>query len=115
MNPQQNEQQPNVEQPQFTQPTPVQPQAAPIQTKSHKKLALLLLIGPSALLVIGIILYTISNFIFSAVGPQPTADNLFPDNPARTIINTLLFLVSTVSILTWLPGIIIGIILLNKK
>lgn len=84
-----------------SQPAAVQPIVAP---KRRTGLALLLLIGPSALIVFAIILAAVSNFIFGTA-----------DNPVRTIINVFVFLAGAVTILTWLPGIIIGIVLLAKK
>ena len=77
--------------------------------KSHKTLALFLLLGPTALIVVSFILYAVVNFAFS--------NTVLPgaESPVQTILNVFLFLAGTVSVLTWLPGIIIGIILLAKK
>jgi hypothetical protein len=98
--------------PAYTQP--IEQQAVVPEKKRHKGLALLLLIGPSVLLLVAIILSAVSNFAFSSTAP--TGDNLFPEsNPVHTIINTIVFLMGAVTVITWLPGIIIGIILLNKK
>jgi hypothetical protein len=96
----------------FTTP----PTAAPVVAKKRRTgLALLLLIGPSALIILAIIIAAVSNFVFSATAPS-TGDALYPDdNPVRTIVNVIVFLMGTVTVITWLPGIIIGIILLNKK
>jgi hypothetical protein len=83
--------------------------------KSHKKLlGLLLLIGPSALLLLSILLYSVANLMANS---QPTGtDQLFPEpTPLLVVANIFLFIVGGISVITWLPGIIIGIILLNKK
>lgn len=93
--------------------TTTTPPSAPIQPaieqpatpkKRRTGLALLLLIGPSALIIFAIILAAVSNFIFGEA-----------ENPIRTIINVFVFLAGTVTILAWLPGIVIGIVLLAKK
>lgn len=92
------------------------PAAAPVVAKKRRTgLAILLLIGPSALIILAIIIAAVSNFVFSATAPT-TGDALYPDdNPVRTIVNVIVFLMGAVTVITWLPGIIIGIILLNKK
>jgi hypothetical protein len=103
--------------PQQTPSSPIQQPAAGQQEAPKKRrtgLALLLLIGPSALLIFAIILGAVSNFIFSST--SPTGDALYADNnPVRTIINVFIFLAGAVTVITWLPGIVIGIILLAKK
>jgi hypothetical protein len=96
------------------QPLPKAPQIS--QKKSHKKLALTLLIGPTVLLIFAFILFAILNSINSAAHPAANSGELFGEsNPVVTIINVLLFLLGTVGVLSWLPGIIIGAILLSKK
>lgn len=106
MNPQQEQQN--------TSPQPTETPLAPVK-KRRTGLALLLLIGPSALIILAIIIAAVSNFIFSATAPT-TGDALFTnEHPAHTIVNVIVFLMGTVSVLSWLPGIIIGIILLAKK
>lgn len=115
MNPQQEQN----NSPQSSTPTPVEtPLSTPTQEqspkKSHKKLALMLLIGPSALLLLTFVLYAISNFITNSTAPN--SGELFTQPSLLTsIINIFLFFIGTISVLAWLPGIIIGIILLNKK
>jgi hypothetical protein len=114
MNPQQEQDTPS----QPSEPTLVEtPLNAPTQEeskKSHKKLGLVLLIGPSALLVLTFALYAISNLITNSAAPS--SGELFAQpSPISSVINILLFLLGTVGVITWLPGIIIGIILLNKK
>lgn len=94
------------------QPTPpqtqLQPQGeAPIQPskKSHKKLALWLLIGPTAFIILALAIAIIMNLYFSGVTLLPE------DSFLRKIINIIIFLVGA----AWFPGVIIGIILLAKK
>lgn len=84
--------------------TPPTTQPTPASTNARRtKVALWLLIGPSALFVGTIILYVVTNLIF-------------PDASAiKVIVNIILYLAGVVTILTWLPGIIIGIILLATR
>jgi hypothetical protein len=94
-------------------------QPAAVTTVSNKKrkiLGLWLLIGPTALIVSSIILFAIVNFITSSMAPAPTDSELFaPRSPLESVMNIIMFLVGAISILTWLPGIIIGIILLTTQ
>lgn len=83
--------------------------------KSHKVLGLILLLGPTAFIILSILLYAVINFIFSSTA-QPSADSLYSNSsPVQAILNIFLFLAGAVGTLLWLPGIIIGIILLAKK
>ena len=96
------------------QPTIVPPEAP--RASSHKKLALTLLIGPTVLFVVSILAYAIVNAIVGSAEPSPSSTDLFaPQNPITAVVNVILFLVGIVGILSWLPGIIIGIVLLAKK
>ena len=76
--------------------------------KSKTKWALVCLIGPTALFVGSILLYAIVNFIF---GGSPEADM----SPIKTIVNVLLFLAGALTVATWLPGIIVGVVLLVTR
>ena len=104
-------------------PTP-NPPLAPTPTPAPKKrmtgrtkLALWLLIGPTALLIVTFILFAISNFIASIAAPVNTAPGeLFPEQSTSSpFINIALFLVGSISVITWLPGLIVGIVLLASK
>ncbi|MDB5161620.1 MAG: hypothetical protein JWM52_128 [Candidatus Saccharibacteria bacterium] len=79
--------------------------------------ALWLLIAPTALLILSFILYAVVNWIFSATTPTPTdSTNLYSDGSiVTTISNIILFLMGVVGVITWLPGIVVGIILLATK
>jgi hypothetical protein len=83
--------------------------------------ALWLLIGPTALLILTFMLYAIINLISAGVAePAPvssgTPDSLFAEDPAgTTAANIILFLFGALGVLTWLPGLIIGIVLLATK
>lgn len=100
-------------------PTPLlQPADSPASTqqRTHKRtvIALWLMIGPTALIVATIILYAVVNFLFGATTPAPTSDAaLFAEqSPLRNIVNIILFLLGATSVATWLPGMIVGIVLL---
>ena len=110
MNPQEPQQQ-NYQPP--TGPQYVSPTTPVAPKKSRKKLALLLIIGPTALLILAIIITAFSNLLFNT---QVNEGELFEQVPVgKTILNIFTFLFGAVAILTWLPGLIIGIILLAKQ
>ncbi|HMH70325.1 MAG TPA: hypothetical protein VK502_02910 [Candidatus Saccharimonadales bacterium] len=123
MNPQQ--QQPNQPTAPSTPPVQTTPPIQPVDSlqpetpvelpkKSHKKLALILLIGPTALLIVAILGSAIANVLAGSPEPDPST-GLFAENPVKVVTNVILFLVGTITVITWLPGIIIGIVLLAKK
>ena len=67
------------------------------------KAALWLMIGPTALFIVTFMLFAMTNWVVSSFAPVSIA---------TTIINILLFIAGSVSMLTWLPGLIVGIVLL---
>ncbi|NCU38493.1 hypothetical protein EOL96_05570 [Candidatus Saccharibacteria bacterium] len=95
-------------------------QIAAIRRSNTLKLrwGLICLIAPTALLIVTIIIFAIGNFISSSVTPTPNiSDSVEPVglSPSHPIVNILLFLIGSISTLTWLPGIIVGIILLATR
>ena len=89
------------------------------QTMSARtKAALWLLIGPTGLLIVSFIGFAIINVILGEAIPDqdPSQNpNLFASTTPpliSTILNVVLFICGAVSVLTWLPGLIIGIVLL---
>lgn len=78
-----------------------------IKQSNKKKLiwGLVCLLGPSALVIFSILLYAIANFAAISAGASLNSP----------VINISLYIVSIVAILTWLPGIIIGIVLLAQR
>ena len=96
---------------------PVTPIADTTVANSNRKrtiLALWLMIGPTALIVVSILAYALVNFITAQTAPEAGA--LFSEPSAgTTVMNVVLFIVGAVSVMTWLPGLIIGIILLATK
>jgi hypothetical protein len=123
-----------VQQPQYQAPQPQQP-VQPGKTSGRTKLALWLMIGPTLLFILAFAGSAILNLATSSI--TPPANNcdttnqrplynedsssaapcdLFPEtSPLQTIGNVLLFLVGLVAFLTWLPGLITGIVLLATR
>ena len=86
------------------------------QPKTSLKLPIFLMVAPTALLIVTILAYAIVSFIFynaisessfNALDSQP---NLF-----KTIINIIMFLVGAISTVSFLPGLIVGIVVLVKR
>ncbi len=114
-----------------------QVQSAALKRSNHLKLVwgLVCLIAPTAIFIGALLLYAVSNFIFSGMAPasEPCpsgpgsiasgicrADTEDPalfaqDSPVKSIINVFIWLAGLLSVLTWLPGIIVGIILLATR
>ncbi len=87
-----------------------QAHVAPTKMTGRTKLALWLLIGPTGLYVAVFTLFAVINYVFST-----TTTGLGEASVIATIMNVILFLAGVVAFLTWLPGIITGIILLTTK
>lgn len=103
------------------------------QAETSLKLPIFLIIGPALGLVLSIILYAVINFIItSSTGSTPDAmspslsdgasvasggdTELYGDSSIfRTVSNVVLFLLGSVSVLAFLPCLIFGIIILNKR
>lgn len=84
------------------------------RTGKRTVIALWLMIGPTALIVATLILYGVVNFLLGATAPESTADPalLTEQSPLRSVANIILFFIGATSVATWLPGMIIGIVLL---
>ncbi len=79
---------------------------------------LICLIAPTALLVVSILAYALINFIASTTSATPAgAETLVAESTPiwQSAGNIILFLVGGFSAITWLPGIIGGIILLSTR
>ena len=98
--------------------TPEQIAAIRRSNKLKLRWGLICLIAPTALLIASILIFAIANFVFSSVAP---ASDVFGSSQpvdlsaSSPIVNIALFLISGISVLTWLPGIIAGIILLATR
>ena len=106
--------QPSV-QPAPTIYTPEQVEA--IRRSNKKKLiwGLVCLIAPTALLIITIIGYAIINFVTGSFSSSNQESTFAQPSTAHTIGNVIIFIIGAISTLTWLPGIIGGIILLATR
>jgi uncharacterized membrane protein len=104
------------EAPAYQPPTEQITPGVPVVNEKRKTLALWLLIGPTALIVTAVILYAVANFIIASTAPTPGNGEMFgAPSTFGMVVNVVLFLVGSVSVITWLPGIIIGIILLTTQ
>jgi len=76
---------------------------------------LISLIGPTALIIASLLLYAIFNYFYGMTAGS--SDELFgaAPSPFMTLINILLYIVGMISVITWLPGIVIGIVLLATR
>ena len=84
------------------------------------KAALWLLIAPTALWIVVFIAYAIVNFALASatnIGVNSGEDLFSSNQPAlvSVIANVILFLAGTIAFISWLPGLIIGIVLLATK
>jgi len=104
----------------------MQPEIQPPTQPTHKmsprtKTALWLMIAPTALFIIVLVAYTFINLALGMTIPDQDPEQnpqLFNDSPspvATTLLNSLLFITGGISFLTWLPGLIIGIVLLATQ
>lgn len=102
-------------------PAPAAVNTATIQKTNKLKTTwgIICLVAPTALVIVSVLAYVILNLI---AGSQETAhvasDSLFSEagpSPLRTIGNVILFAVGAIAVMTWLPGIIVGIILLATR
>lgn len=104
-------------------------------TEAKKSLALplFLIIGPAAILILSILLYAVISFAAAAVttavspptgmsdsetplGISNSAGYEFPETPiAQAIANIILWLVAAVSMLAFIPCLVIGIIMLSSR
>jgi hypothetical protein len=69
------------------------------------KLALWLMIAPTVLIIAGIMLASIANWVLFSY-------DLLNSNALAVTINILTYLIGIIGFLAWLPGLIIGIVLL---
>jgi F0F1-type ATP synthase membrane subunit c/vacuolar-type H+-ATPase subunit K len=80
--------------------------------KKHKALGLTLVIGPTALFILAFVFAMLAGLASNT----PAEGELFAEaNPIQQGLNVLVFICAGLGFLTWLPGLIIGIVLLAKK
>ena len=104
------------------------------QQKTSLKLPIFLMIGPALGLILGMVLYAVINFILSGYTPDSSSSSisegvsiaqgaeaeaeLFAEDGAslfRSIMNIFLFLLGSISFLAFVPCLVFGIILFNKR
>jgi len=94
----------------------VEPTVQPQQRKmtGRTKTALWLMIGPTALMIVAFLGYALINLAFATTTAATVTESapFGEQTVVQTIANVLLFLVGVVTFLTWLPGLIVGIVLL---
>lgn len=99
--------------PPFVQPITAAPQVTQASNRKRTILALWLMIGPTALIIVTIALYAVANLLMT--GTASAASPFSQPSVLQQIVNITLFLVGIVVIVTWLPGLITGIVLLATK
>jgi len=96
------------------QPSTPQPTTTPEKPRvSHKKLGLWLIITPSALIFLGILVFLI--IIFMPENAASRSDLFGAISPVKQVLNIVGFICTGLGFITWLPAMIIGIILLTRK
>lgn len=99
-------------------PAVAQPASPELQKqRSHRTtLALWLMIGPTALLMLAFIARLAVNFFLSDALITETEGRLFGEPTAVSIAtNIILWLANIIGFIAWLPGLIVGIVLLATK
>jgi hypothetical protein len=82
-----------------------------VKANKRKKLALWLMLGPAGLLITTFLLFALINLLFFSTADA--GNFLFPSAPPyQSFIVFLLFITAAVSFLAFVPGLIIGIVLL---
>lgn len=98
------------------QPEPADPIPAQTTPRASKRTliwGLVLLIAPTVLIIASFVLFAIA----SSLPTSPAASgSLFNDpSPAARILNIIGMLASAIGGIAWLPGVVIGIVLLVKR
>jgi hypothetical protein len=76
------------------------------------KVALWLLIAPTAIIIVDLLLYSLMNWVFSTPASSPGSELFAAQTAGSVFTNSLLYILGVIGILAWLPGVIIGIVLL---
>lgn len=87
--------------------TPINPTDPKRTNKLKLVWGLICLIGPSALFIASLLLYAGVNLLLGSAGSGQST--------VSVIVNVSLYIVGLLAVLTWLPGIVIGIILLATR
>lgn len=98
-------------QPQVAAPTPASP-----HSKARTTWAIVLLAGPSALWIVVFILNIINNYVWATTMTDLSTSSLYlEENMVHLTITVLAWILGVIAFLSWLPGLIIGIVLLATK
>lgn len=75
------------------------------------------MIGPALSVIAAIILYAVINFAITSTSPESTnQQDLFGETSMfKTITNILLFLLSSIGMLAFIPCLIAGIVILHRR
>jgi hypothetical protein len=91
-------------------------QLAPHKVPGRTVAALWVLIAPTALIILTFTLYIVINLVFNPTMQLPAdGEALAPTPMFITIINILLYAVGSISVVVWLPGLIVGMVLLSTR
>lgn len=94
-------------------PAPVEPQ------KHGRKLAIILMVWPACAIILVIALYALVNLLSATTTPAPESGQLFNSpSPVVSLLNTVLFLIGSVTVAVGPISFIAGLVLLivrNKK
>lgn len=92
---------------------PPQQASTPASNKKRTMLAIILLVGPTILFILTILISSIGHLLLSEA---TSSGSLFAEpSTGMKIVNVVTFVTAALSFLSWLPGMIIGIILLATK
>ncbi|MEI6228414.1 MAG: FKBP-type peptidyl-prolyl cis-trans isomerase [Candidatus Saccharibacteria bacterium] len=82
-----------------------------VTAKTSLRLPIWLMVAPTGGIFLSILIYAIVNFIMAA----SSSDQANTTNVLTMMVNILLFLVGTLSVLAFVPCMIIGIVILSKR
>lgn len=95
-------------------PHPAEPYRKKVSGRTQ--LALWLILGPTVLVALVFIAFAIINLIFNPTfWMTPDTEDFAATPLIITILNVALFMLGSAGIVAWLPGIIIGAVLLSKR
>lgn len=82
----------------------------------RKKLALLLILGPTCLLIISFIGFVIYTLLLGGSDSSTNLNELIDRQSADlALLGAIIFTISLLGSISWLPALVIGIVLLIKK
>lgn len=85
---------------------------APKRNK-RKIVGIILAFGPTLLIIASLLLYATANFFTTS---NSSSSDLFGETSLlQSIVNICLFLMGVTGVISWLPGLIVGIVLLTTK